>query len=57
MNARSFKASGIVLLGLVGWQPAAAATRWEYNDQTLDNGLRVVVMEDHSAPAPEKSEA
>ncbi|HEY3242310.1 MAG TPA: pitrilysin family protein, partial [Phycisphaerae bacterium] len=27
-----------------------APQQWEYTDATLDNGLRVVVMEDHSAP-------
>ncbi len=30
--------------------PLRAAEPWVYTDTTLDNGLRVIVMEDHSAP-------
>jgi predicted Zn-dependent peptidase len=29
---------------------SAAPQRWDYTDTTLDDGLRVIVMEDHSAP-------
>ncbi len=32
------------------WVLPAASAGWAYTDHTLDNGLRVIVMEDHSAP-------
>ena len=47
MKARHILAVGI---GLLGVPLASAASRWEHTDETLDNGLRVIVMEDHSAP-------
>jgi predicted Zn-dependent peptidase len=37
-------------IGLVWVWPVGATSRWEYSDDELDNGLRVIVMEDHSAP-------
>jgi len=30
--------------------PGVAAAGWDFTDQKLDNGLRVIVMEDHSSP-------
>ncbi len=47
MNAIRLLGIGIVLLA-APW--AANAARWEYTDETIDNGMRVIVMEDHSSP-------
>ena len=47
MKATHLWALGI---GLALAAPVVAGSRWDYTDQTLDNGLRVIVMEDHSAP-------
>ena len=53
MNVRAISTkTGFLLwsvLAVVAVQAARAAD-WEYADRTLDNGLRVIVMEDHSAP-------
>lgn len=49
MSTRKTLHSVTVLLTLWATQ-AALAGRWNYTDHTLDNGLRVIVMEDHSSP-------
>ncbi len=50
MNARAIYTTSLVLLLFLVAGQAVRAEQWEYTDQTLDNGLRVIVMEDHSAP-------
>lgn len=49
MTARKIIPGVTVLLALSAANPASAG-RWNYSDNTLDNGLRVIVMEDHSSP-------
>lgn len=39
-----------VLIILVAAGAPAVAKDWEFSDQRLDNGLRVITMEDHSSP-------
>ena len=41
---------GVALIGVAIGTPAAAQERIEYEDYRLDNGLRVILVEDHSAP-------
>ena len=46
-------AAGVALLLAVAASPLAAETRppkLDYTIKTLDNGLRVVLLEDHSTP-------
>jgi len=49
---RDMKVTRLLSIGIVLLTAplALAAARWDFTDQTLDNGLRVIVMEDHSSP-------
>jgi zinc protease len=57
LGQRSRSRSAIVLIALAGWlsvQPASDAAvrppKLDYKMTTLENGLKVVLLEDHSAP-------
>jgi zinc protease len=50
MNNRLHIIVGALLAIAAGWTVSAAEPTWDYRDNTLKNGLRVISLEDHSAP-------